>query len=37
MMDAKNNVDEIPTDERINEVAMTILITFMRTARKRLP
>lgn len=29
MMDAKNNADEMPTDERINEIAQIILRTLI--------
>jgi hypothetical protein len=30
MMDAKNNADEMPTNERINEVALIILNVLVR-------
>jgi hypothetical protein len=30
MMDAKNNADEMPTDERINEVAQIVLKILIR-------
>ncbi len=35
MMDVKNNVDEMPTDERINEVAAIILQALMRTKKSQ--
>jgi len=35
MMDAQNNADEMPTDERINEIAAIILQALMCTKKSQ--
>jgi hypothetical protein len=36
MMDAKNNADEIPTDERINEISLIIMNVLGRIKQKKI-